>query len=310
MLASAQWDVCLLQECPPRWADRLADECLASAYRSAHLAQLALAPARRGGRFNPDLMGSWEGGSNVILARPPWQIVEGASILLNPLRERRLRERRRMALARLVDNYREVCVANLHLSAGLAQAVRARGTPGGRDRARVGAGRAARAGGRLQPAARMPIRCSTSFARARSCAGRRTPTRSINPARTGMETVRAARAVGASPPGAGRAHGPRAPAAAAVRPRAGRGALPLAIACRRRWRGPAPQRAAARERATTARERRSARRERLSRGIRHRQGGLGARPDRPQRARAAERGAADPQAHRGGRSTTRSAAGA
>jgi endonuclease/exonuclease/phosphatase family metal-dependent hydrolase len=118
VLASAQWDVCLLQECPPRWADRLADECLASAY-GARTSRNWLSPLRGVvAEFNPDLMGSWEGGSNLILARPPWQIVEGASILLNPLRERRLRERRRLALTRLVDNYREVCVGNLHLSAG------------------------------------------------------------------------------------------------------------------------------------------------------------------------------------------------
>jgi endonuclease/exonuclease/phosphatase family metal-dependent hydrolase len=70
-------------------------------------------------RHNPDLIGAWEGGSNVILARPPWRIVEVTSVLLNPLRERRLHERRRMALVRLVDSDREVCVGNLHLSAGL-----------------------------------------------------------------------------------------------------------------------------------------------------------------------------------------------
>jgi endonuclease/exonuclease/phosphatase family metal-dependent hydrolase len=63
-------------------------------------------------------MGSWEGGSNLTLARPPWQIVEGASVLLNPLGERRLSERRRLALVRLVHDSREICLGNLHLSAG------------------------------------------------------------------------------------------------------------------------------------------------------------------------------------------------
>ena len=44
-------------------------------------------------RLRPDLMGSWEGGSNMILVRPPWRIVPGGtrSLLLNPLRERGLR---------------------------------------------------------------------------------------------------------------------------------------------------------------------------------------------------------------------------
>jgi endonuclease/exonuclease/phosphatase family metal-dependent hydrolase len=119
VLASARWDVCLLQECPPRWRDRLADECQASAF-AALTSRNWLAPVRRAiAEHNPDLMGSWEGGSNLTLVRPPWRIVEGAAVLLNPLRERRLRERRRMAVTRLVHGSREVCIGNLHLSAGL-----------------------------------------------------------------------------------------------------------------------------------------------------------------------------------------------
>jgi endonuclease/exonuclease/phosphatase family metal-dependent hydrolase len=121
VLASARWDVCLLQECPPRWADRLADACQASTY-AARTSRNWLSPLRSTvAEFNPDLMGSWEGGSNLTLARPPWQIVEGSSVLLNPLPQRRLRERRRLALTRLVDRYREVCVGNLHLSAGVPE---------------------------------------------------------------------------------------------------------------------------------------------------------------------------------------------
>jgi endonuclease/exonuclease/phosphatase family metal-dependent hydrolase len=118
VLSAADWNVCLLQECPPRWAEGLADECQAGVYR-ALTSRNWLAPLRRVvAERNPDLMGSWEGGANVTLARPPWQVVEGASVLLNPLRERRLRERRRLALVRLVHDSREVCVGNLHLSAG------------------------------------------------------------------------------------------------------------------------------------------------------------------------------------------------
>jgi endonuclease/exonuclease/phosphatase family metal-dependent hydrolase len=118
VLSAARWDVCLLQECPPRWADRLADACQAGAF-SARTSRNWLAPLRNVvAEFNPDLMGSWEGGCNLTLARPPWQIVEGSAVLLNPLRERRRRERRRLALTRLVDRHREVCVGNLHLSTG------------------------------------------------------------------------------------------------------------------------------------------------------------------------------------------------
>jgi endonuclease/exonuclease/phosphatase family metal-dependent hydrolase len=118
VLATSRWDVCLLQECPPRWADRLADECQASTF-AALTSRNSLAPLRGLiAERNPDLMGSWEGGSNLTLVRLPWRIVEASSVLLNPLWERRMRERRRLALTRLVNADREVCVGNLHLTAG------------------------------------------------------------------------------------------------------------------------------------------------------------------------------------------------
>lgn len=118
VLAAARWDVCLLQECPPRWADRLADECQASAF-AALTSRNWMSPVRRAiAEYNPDAMGSWEGGSNLTLVRPPWRIAEATSVLLNPLRERRLQERRRIALTRLVDVDREVLAGNLHLTAG------------------------------------------------------------------------------------------------------------------------------------------------------------------------------------------------
>ena len=125
VLAASDWDVCLLQEFPPRWADRIAARCEAVAF-GALTSRNWLAPLRSAvAERNPDLMGSWEGGSNLTLARPPWRIVEASSVLLNPLRERRLRERRRLALTRLVNGGREVCAGNLHLTAGVpAQAAR------------------------------------------------------------------------------------------------------------------------------------------------------------------------------------------
>jgi endonuclease/exonuclease/phosphatase family metal-dependent hydrolase len=119
ILATSRWDVCLLQECPPRWTDRLADECQAGVFK-ARTSRNWLSPVRNViAERNPDLMGSWEGGSNVTLVRAPWRIVEAKAVLLNPLRHRRLRERRRLALTRLVDGEREVCVANLHLTDGV-----------------------------------------------------------------------------------------------------------------------------------------------------------------------------------------------
>jgi endonuclease/exonuclease/phosphatase family metal-dependent hydrolase len=118
LIAATRWDVCLLQECPPAWASHIAEHSQASMHR-VRTSRNWLSPFRRLiARHNPDLMGSWEGGSNLTLARLPWRIVETRSVLLNRLPARRLRERRRMALTRLVGADREVCVANLHLSTG------------------------------------------------------------------------------------------------------------------------------------------------------------------------------------------------
>ena len=47
LLAGAAWDVALLQECPPRFAEPLARACAAECAPGADLAQLAGAAARR-----------------------------------------------------------------------------------------------------------------------------------------------------------------------------------------------------------------------------------------------------------------------
>jgi endonuclease/exonuclease/phosphatase family metal-dependent hydrolase len=110
VLLSAAWDVALLQECPPRWAEPLAEAAGADHHRV--LTSRNSLPWIRGAlaRLNPDLIASNEGGSNLILVR-------GAS-RLGTLAERRelvLRqgrpERRTMAFARTSSG---VCVANLH----------------------------------------------------------------------------------------------------------------------------------------------------------------------------------------------------
>ena len=119
LIARASWDVCLLQEAPPRW-----DAALARATgASSHVVMTSrnwFAPLRAWlARWNPDLMGSWEGGSNITLVRPPWRIAGAPrSLLLNPLPGRGLRERRRMSFLRLRDAGRNLCVVNLHLTAG------------------------------------------------------------------------------------------------------------------------------------------------------------------------------------------------
>ena len=69
VLCAARWDVALLQECPPRWSAALAAACKAVAQRSL-TSRNWLGPVRGIlARRNPDLLGSWEGGSNLTLAR-------------------------------------------------------------------------------------------------------------------------------------------------------------------------------------------------------------------------------------------------
>ena len=111
VLSAARWDVALLQECPPRWSASLAEACEADAQRSLTsrnwLGWLRGAVARG----NPDLLGSWEGGSNLTLIRGP--LGEAGFVERRELVLRRLPERRKMAFARLGS---VLCVANLHAS--------------------------------------------------------------------------------------------------------------------------------------------------------------------------------------------------
>ena len=75
LLAGAEWDVALLQECPPRFAEPLAAACGGRGAPGADLAQRArrrCAACWRGS--NPDLMASGEGGSNLTLVRVPGRL--------------------------------------------------------------------------------------------------------------------------------------------------------------------------------------------------------------------------------------------
>jgi endonuclease/exonuclease/phosphatase family metal-dependent hydrolase len=110
LLASARWDVALLQECPPRFAEPLARACGAESHR-ALTSRNELGPLRGLlARQNPDLMASGEGGSNLTLLRVPGR--------LGGIAERReltihagAPERRSMALTRTASG---IWVANLH----------------------------------------------------------------------------------------------------------------------------------------------------------------------------------------------------
>lgn len=110
MLASWSWDVALLQECPPRFAEPLAAACGAEAHRVL-TSRNSLAPLRELlARQNPDLMASGEGGSNLTLVRVPGRLGGIASRQELAIHEGEP-ERRAMALTQTASG---VCIANLH----------------------------------------------------------------------------------------------------------------------------------------------------------------------------------------------------
>jgi endonuclease/exonuclease/phosphatase family metal-dependent hydrolase len=110
VLATAEWDVALLQECPPRFAAPLAEACGAEAHRALtsrnSLGALRAFLARR----NPDLIASGEGGSNLTLVRLGG-IAERRELEIH----RGAPERRVMAFTRIdAGDGTGLCVANLH----------------------------------------------------------------------------------------------------------------------------------------------------------------------------------------------------
>jgi endonuclease/exonuclease/phosphatase family metal-dependent hydrolase len=113
LLAGAAWDVALLQECPPRFAEPLARACGAE-WQRALTSRNALGPLRGLlARQNPDLMASGEGGSNLILVRVPGKlggIAERREIAIHEGEP----ERRAMGFVRTASG---LCVANLHATA-------------------------------------------------------------------------------------------------------------------------------------------------------------------------------------------------
>jgi endonuclease/exonuclease/phosphatase family metal-dependent hydrolase len=134
LLSAASWDVALLQECPPRWAAPLAHACRAQAHltlTSRNWLAFIRGPLAR---WNPDLMGSWGGGSNLTLTRGAGAagLRERRELLL-----RRRPERRKVDFIRLACG---LCVSNLHASgpdrlaeADIRRAVDAASTWAGED---------------------------------------------------------------------------------------------------------------------------------------------------------------------------------
>ncbi len=110
LLAGTEWDVALLQECPPRYCAPLARACRAEPHR-ALTSRNSLGPLRAlAARLNPDLIASGEGGSNLTLVRS-----KGSLGAIEERRELTIHEgrpeRRSMAFTRTASG---LCIANLH----------------------------------------------------------------------------------------------------------------------------------------------------------------------------------------------------
>jgi len=111
VLREAPWDLALLQECPPRWSERLAQACGAEGHRVLTSRNTLLPITSLLARLNPDLIASWEGGSNLTLARgDAGAIADRRELVLRPGPRP---ERRTMAFTRTATG---PCVANLHAS--------------------------------------------------------------------------------------------------------------------------------------------------------------------------------------------------
>ncbi|HEV2723261.1 MAG TPA: endonuclease/exonuclease/phosphatase family protein [Thermoleophilaceae bacterium] len=112
LLAGWDWQVALLQEAPPRWLAPLGNHCRASGVSALTSRNLLAAVRAAAAQWNPDLIASNEGGSNIVLVRSPARIVEVQRVVLA-----RRPERRRLLLARVqTHDGRRLVVANTHLS--------------------------------------------------------------------------------------------------------------------------------------------------------------------------------------------------
>jgi endonuclease/exonuclease/phosphatase family metal-dependent hydrolase len=109
MLAGADWDVALLQECPPRWTADLA-EATGSEAHIVLTSRNSLGGLRALlARHNPDLIASSEGGSNLTMVRP----TAGGIAERRELELTTRPERRALAFTRLDSG---ICIANVHAS--------------------------------------------------------------------------------------------------------------------------------------------------------------------------------------------------
>lgn len=115
MINGASWDVAFFQEFPPSWKTKMAQACGAEAHRALSGRNWLQPLTSIIGRWRPDLLGAWEGGSNTTLVRPEaGPIVERKRVVLT-----RRPELRVMAMTRLQSG---VSLANFHVSTKPASA--------------------------------------------------------------------------------------------------------------------------------------------------------------------------------------------
>ena len=219
VIARARWDVALFQEMPAALGGRARRGDRRRITPGAHLAQLASRGLRGWlARLNPDLIASNEGGSNLTLVRG--RILERRTLELTPGPRP---ERRVMAFTRCAigDLGRELCVANLHASAGPSRCAEAEREVRARRAARhrMGGRRAAAPRRRPQPAAHATPTCSPRLAERLGLSAPTAPGSLDHLLARGLEPVAVARAW---PPERRELdeHGLRGPA---LRPRARRG---------------------------------------------------------------------------------------
>jgi endonuclease/exonuclease/phosphatase family metal-dependent hydrolase len=108
-----EWDVALLQEAPPRWFAALRERTGSTGARVLTSRNVCRPVQGLLADLNPDLIGSWEGGSNQILVRRPARVVEQRALTLA-----RRPERRRMLWTRLeAPELGRLCAVTLHATA-------------------------------------------------------------------------------------------------------------------------------------------------------------------------------------------------
>ena len=117
VLARERWDVALLQEAPPRWLEPLCRGTGAGGASALTSRNLGAAVRAFVAERNPDLIASNEGGSNQLLVRPPWRLVEARRLTLTRRPERRRLLWARLAPTATADPAAELTVANMHLTA-------------------------------------------------------------------------------------------------------------------------------------------------------------------------------------------------